>query len=296
MKTGTVAQESVADRIGISTNLYLNEEDSVGLIRRLASEFRYVEVELEGEIRKQTKEVTDFSLAKEIKKIAEETGSVINIHAPYIRVDYLFGDQRHEAREILLRSVRFAVTAGSRTMTFHPGFRFPLSASSETRAQALETIQELVYDMLHETKHLGADLEFCLENSGAERPFLTLTHEENDVLFSTAPMALTLDIAHAVSYTTTQTQAMDELKRFAKYAKNVHLADVNFPKHRHLPLGEGDFDVLGAIEAIESTGYRGPYIVEEIGGGYAGDQYFDAAVRYRDKLRAAQAAPAAALA
>lgn len=285
MNTNNVATESVADRIGISTNLYLNEEDSVGLIRRLAGEFKYVEVELEGEIRKQTNEVTDFSLAKEIRKISEDTGAIINIHAPYIRIDYLFGDNKNEAREVLLRSVQFAVTAGSRTLTFHPGFRYPIGASNEVRAKALETIQEVVYDMLHETKHLSADLEFCLENSGNERPFLTLTHEENDALFSTAPLALTLDIAHAVSYTQTQDEAMEELKRFGKYAKNVHLSDVKFPKHRHLPLGDGDFDVSRAIRSIESTGYAGPYIVEEIGGGYAGDQYFDAAVAYRERLR-----------
>lgn len=276
--------ESLADRIGISTNLFLEEENVIGLIERLAASFKYVEVEIEGKLREITDEVNDFDLADKIRAISEKTGSIINIHAPYIRVDYITGPGKEAARQTILRSAEFAIRCGARTMTFHPGFRFPQSAPKEARAEALGIVQEIAYDMLHINKHKAANLIYCLENSGNERPFLTLTHEENEEIFSTSPLSLTLDMTHAASWCQSRDQLSTEMKRFARYAANVHLADINFPKHIHLPLGEGDYGFHDMIIAIEETGYAGPYIVEEIGGGFAGEDYFNAALEFRNRL------------
>ena len=38
------SDESIAERIGISTNLFLEEENTLSLIRELANQFNYVEV------------------------------------------------------------------------------------------------------------------------------------------------------------------------------------------------------------------------------------------------------------
>ncbi|WP_417530123.1 sugar phosphate isomerase/epimerase family protein [Marinobacter lipolyticus] len=283
---------NLANRIGISTNLFLEEENVEELVRYLATHFPVVEVEIEGTVRTLSDEGRNLELARAFRKIAEETGSTINIHAPYIRVDYILGSEasRATARDTIIRSAEFAICAGAQVMTFHPGFRFPKNSSPEARGEALALIQELAYDLFHVNKHKGADLTYSLENSGNERPFLTLTHEENDELFSTSPLSLTLDMAHAASYCSTVAQAREEMKLFARYAANVHLADIKFPKHLHLPLGEGDFDFHNMILAIEETGYRGAYIVEEIGAGYKGEDYFNAAVRYREELRSRYAA------
>lgn len=283
-----VQLESLANRIGISTNLFLEEENVDELVRYLANNFRIVEVEIEGVVRVQSDECRNLELARRLRKISEETGTTINIHAPYIRVDYILGseDERSRAREIITRSAEFAICAGSKTMTFHPGFRFPKNGSAEMRSQALALTQELAYDLFHINKHKGANLTYCLENSGNERPFLTLTHHENDELFSTSPLSLTLDMAHAASYCSTMEQAREEMKRFARYAANVHLADIKFPKHLHLPLGQGSLNYHDMVMAIEETGYTGPYIVEEIGAGYKGEDYINAALHYREDLRA----------
>lgn len=289
--TSAVQLENLASRIGISTNLFLEEENVEGLVRHLANKFPIVEVEIEGGVRIQSEECRNLDLARSLRKVSEESGSIINLHAPYIRVDYILGseDERAKARETITRSAEFAICAGAKTMTFHPGFRFPKNGSAEMRVEALALIQELAYDLFHINKHKGANLTYCLENSGNERPFLTLTHEEYDELFSTSPLSLTLDMAHAASYCSTVEQARDEMKRFARYAANVHLADIKFPKHLHLPLGQGDFDYHDMIMAIEETGYTGPYIVEEIGAGYTGEDYFNAALRYCEELRSDQA-------
>lgn len=278
---------SLANRIGISTNLFLDEENVEELVRYLATHFPVVEVEIEGSVRAQSDEGRNLELARSLRKIAEDTGSTINIHAPYIRVDYILGreEDRAAARDTIIRSAEFAICAGAQVMTFHPGFRFPQNSAPEARSEALALIQELAYDLFHVNKHQGANLTYSLENSGNERPFLTLTHDENDELFSTSPLSLTLDMAHAASYCSTVAEAREEMKYFARYAANVHLADIKFPKHLHLPLGEGDFDYHDMILAIEETGYRGAYIVEEIGAGFKGEDYFNAAVRYRDELR-----------
>ncbi|WP_137888848.1 sugar phosphate isomerase/epimerase [Pseudomonas sp. 2FE] len=291
--TATAAQlNELASRIGISTNLFLEEENVEELVCHLANHFPVVEVEIEGTVRQVSDEAKNLELARTLRKISEETGSIINIHAPYIRVDYILGseEERAKARETIIHAAEFAIAAGSKIMTFHPGFRFPKNGGAEMRAGALALIQELTYDLFHVNKHKGADLTYSLENSGNERPFLTLTHEENEELFSTSPLSLTLDMAHAASYCSNVAQAQEEMKRFAKYAANVHLADIKFPKHLHLPLGQGDFDFHDMILAIEETGYTGPYIVEEIGAGYKGQDYFDAALHYRDQLRSRSAA------
>jgi len=293
MTAATAAQlNELASRIGISTNLFLEEENVEELVTHLANHFPVVEVEIEGTMRQISDDGKNLELAHTLRKISEDTGSTINIHAPYIRVDYILGsaEERAKARETIIHAAEFAIAAGSKIMTFHPGFRFPKNGTAEMRAEALALIQELTYDLFHVNKHKGADLTYSLENSGNERPFLTLSHEENDELFSTSPLSLTLDMAHAASYCSTVAQAREEMKRFAKYAANVHLADIKFPKHLHLPLGQGDFDFHDMIMAIEETGYTGAYIVEEIGAGFKGQDYFDAALRYRDQLRSRNAA------
>ncbi|MFA6183335.1 sugar phosphate isomerase/epimerase family protein [Acidithiobacillus sp.] len=285
--TNAVQLENLASRIGVSTNLFLEEENVEDLVRYLASNFPVVEVEIEGGVRIKSDEGRNLELAHALRRIAEETGSTINIHAPYIRVDYILGsaDERTKARETITRSAEFAICAGAKIMTFHPGFRFPKTGSQEMRSEALVLIQELAYDLFHVNKHKRADLIYSLENSGNNRPFLTLNHEENDELFSTSPLSLTLDVVHAASFCSTVLQAREEMKRFARYAANVHLADIKFPKHLHLPLGQGDFDYHDMIMAIEETNYTGSYIVEEVGAGYKGEDYLNAALRYCEYLR-----------
>lgn len=284
MTTKIKKQLTLPDRIGMSTNLFLEEKDTLGLIEFLASQFNFVEIELEGELREQTDEARNLMMADKIRTISESSGATISIHAPYIRVDYLLGLETEEARKTILRSAEFAIRSGAKIMTFHPGFRFPKNADKSQREQAVAIIQELAIDLFHVNKHRSSNMMYCLENMGNERPFLTLTHEECDEIFSTSPLSLTLDMAHAASYCTTQEQAKEEIKKFAKYAGNVHLADINFPKHLHLPLGAGDFDYHNMIMAIEDTGYTGAYIVEEIAGGYTGESYLTAVNKYRDEL------------
>lgn len=279
------SQSNLADRIGMSTNLFLEEKDTLGLIEYLANQFNFVEVELEGELRAQTDEARNFEIADKIRIIGEKTGSVINIHAPYIRVDYLSGNNQEQGRQTILRAAEFSIRAGAKVMTFHPGFRFPKNADKSQRADALALTQELAIDLFHVNKHKGSNMVYCLENMGNERPFLTFEHEEHEEIFTTSPLSLTLDMAHVASYCTTQEQAREEMKVFAKYAGNVHLADVNFPKHLHLPLGEGDFDYHDMVMAIEETGYTGAYIVEEIAGGYPSETYLSATKKYQQELK-----------
>lgn len=278
-------EQSIAERIGISTNLFLEEDDTLAMIRDLANQFNYVEIELEGKLREQTDEARNMEMADEIRKIGEETGATLNLHAPYIRVDFLLGGRKEEARETILRSAEFAIRSGSKSMTFHPGFRYPKNASLEQRQEAVALTQELAMDLFHVNKHRGSDMLYCLENMGDERPFLTFDFDEHEEIFTTSPVSLTLDMAHIASYCETQEEARAAIQKYARYAGNVHLADVNFPKHLHLPLGAGDFDYHSMVLAIEETGYRGPYIVEEIAGGYPGEQYLSAAKKYQEALR-----------
>lgn len=285
MKEKSNQKMPLYERIGMSTNLFLEEEDTLGLIEFLANQFNVVEVELEGQLRAQTDEARNMEFADKIKEIGVKTGSTINIHAPYIRVDYIVGADKKEAAATILRSAEFSIRAGAKIMTFHPGFRFPKNADKALRAEAVALTQELAMDLFHVNKHKGSSMAYCLENMGDERPFLTFSHEENDEIFTTSPISLTLDMAHVASYCETREQARAEMRKFAKYAGNVHLADINFPKHLHLPLGAGDFDYHDMVMAIEETGYTGSYIVEEIAGGYSGEEYLAAANRYRKELQ-----------
>lgn len=283
--------KTISDRIGISTNLFLSEPDTLGLVRYLANDFDYVDIEIEGNMRKQTNNLTDYSMAKELRKIGDETGAKLSIHAPYINVDYLFADNKAEYRQLLLHCAEFSAEVGASMMTFHPGFRFPDPEDQVLRKRAIGEIQELAYELFSLTKQIGCELEFGLENMGNSRPFFTLTLEEAKTLLDTAPLTLTLDIAHCVSYAANQDEAIELLAEYTPLARLIHLSDMNFPKHVHLPLGHGDFDLLRAIDTIEASGFKGPYIVEEMGGGYKGEDYRQAALEFRERLKGWETSP-----
>jgi sugar phosphate isomerase/epimerase len=283
--TKTFPTPELHKRIGISNNLFLRDPKPMELIKRLAGEFQYVELEIEGSLKKHSNEITDFKVAEEIRKISEETGSTINFHAPYVKVDYLSKDSKQEAWSLLLRCAEFCAIAGAKTMTFHPGFRFS-NKDEKVRQEAINAIENISYDLFSAVKALGSDLEFCLENMGNERPFLVLTEKEQCDIFSRAPVALTLDIVHAASFFDNQQDALDYIARMALHVKNVHLANQRFPKHVHLPLDKGDFDIDAALKILEDNGYDGPYIVEEIGGGFKPNEYLEATRAYRKKLAA----------
>ncbi len=278
---------SLSDRIGVSNNLFLTNVDQVGLIKKLARDFKYVEVELEGIARDMTSELTDFTFAEEIRKISEDTGAIINLHAPYKKVDILVNDVDifERSRLILLNSAKFAIIMGAKTMTFHPGFKFADRDNPAERKRAMNILEDIGYDLFNFAKHESSDIQFCLENTGNSRPFLVLTNDETQQIVRNTPLRITLDVVHAISFCTTQEEGLDVIKTMASLAGNVHLADMNFPKHIHLPIGNGDLDINAIIKTIESTGYSGAYIVEEIGSGFYGDQYVEKAIEYRNRIK-----------
>jgi sugar phosphate isomerase/epimerase len=256
----------------------------------LSEKFKIIEIELEGKIREQTKELQDIKVAYELKKIAQSKKVLLNIHAPYIRVDFLIGNFIEEGRELVKQSAEFANIVGANVMTFHPGFRFPKNPTFEQRRDAVEKIILLSNELDKISKRLDSNVIYCLENSGNERPYLTLTNEEHEEIFSKSNLKLTMDMTHTASYSQSIENICNDVARTAKYAANVHLADMNFPKHIHLPLGKGTIPYHSMVMAVEKTGYKGAYIVEEIGCDYTGYDYVNAAIEYKERLEVELAA------
>lgn len=282
----TVNTSNLADRIGVSNNLFLNHKNQTNLLKNLAKDFHYLEVELEGHARYITDEVKNFRFAEEIRQISESFNTVINLHAPYKNVDILLNDKNlyEEGRRILLESAKFAIIMGAKTMTFHPGFRFPDRDDKVARKKALSIIEDIGYELFNTAKEHSSAIEFCIENTGSHRPYMVLTDEETEQIINNSPLKITLDVVHAFSFASTQEEGFDIIKKMAKFAGNIHIADMKFPKHIHVPIGEGDLLLESALSIIESTGYQGPYIVEETGNGYYGEQYVAGALKLKDRI------------
>lgn len=73
-------------------------------------------------------------------------------------------------------------------------------------------------------------------------------------------LGMTLDLGHCA--VTSDLPVRSVVDRFADRLVHVHVADCPAGVHRHLPLGEGDLDLVEAMGALVDTGFDGVAAVE----------------------------------
>ena len=120
-------------------------------------------------------------------------------------------------------------------------------------------------------KHICASIkprgQYFLFETGQETP-ITVVRAIHDI--GTGNVGINFDTANVILYG--KSSAVDSVKIFGKYVRNLHLKDGNFPTDpynlgKETPLGEGSVNVPEVLKLLKECGYTGPYIMErEISG------------------------------
>jgi sugar phosphate isomerase/epimerase len=273
--------------IGASTNLFKNPYEVLPIINRLGTVFSVIEIEIEKELKQILFDPENIQedFIRNLKEIKGNLNLSFNLHAPFLKkeTDLASSDEarRIGAVELMLKMIRLSSLIGASTLTFHPGF-IDRNASVD-REQYIANLRVSLAVITPEAKKQGITL--AMENMGDDRPHcLVLDDEAHEALCNDFGIKLTLDLVHYTTFTEMNEKYFARLKKILPYVANIHLADMNIPKHIHLPLGKGNFAFREVVDFIYTHGYRGKIIVEEPGGNYQAEEYIEAAATYKMEI------------
>lgn len=189
-----------------------------------------------------------------LKELKDRYHIVYSIHMDEAMNPFDFNDKVAEVyRNNAVESIEFAKELGITKLNLHllrgiyvtlPGKRIFLNDVYEEDylnkvAMFRDVCQAAIGD---------SGIKICVENT--DDPFLPCHHKAMEVLFRSPCFALTLDTGHD------QASSHVDLPFFRKHQEllsHVHLHNCK-GKSPHLPLGEGDVDVMGMLELTEQTG------------------------------------------
>jgi len=277
---------NLAERIGISTNIFNNPENVMALVRDLATDFNVIELEFDNDLRNALEHTaqTRQRFIHDLLTIKTEHDLCFSVHAPYLgrATDIASSNPmaRAQAVKLMQRSLALTHELGGTVMTCHPGY---LDKSVMQVKTLLENLQRSLEILTRDAQRFGIHL--CLENTGNHRPkYLTLDSRQEQQLCKEHGVFITLDLVHYSSYHSIDEDYYLHLKNSLPYVKNVHIADTVTPYHMHLPLGEGNLPYDHIISFINQHHYHGHFIVEERSKRYLSELYRGRAVAYKQML------------
>lgn len=275
--------------IGISTNVLHNPRNILETVSYLGQHFSVIELEFEHGARNMLDAGAgeiEFTIAQ-LNRLRKSENIHFSVHAPYIGADCDLAAEDEQVRQVscqlLRRVINLSARFGVERVTYHPGYIGSLSTD-----RAIANIERSLELLVPEAAALGISL--CMENTGAERPsYQLLSPKQYLTLCQQTGTYLTLDLVHHASLFSYENQLTDEffltLEEMLPFVKNVHFADLEIPKHSHLPIGRGNLPVLQLINYLGDRNYQGNAIIEETGGGYTTDEFVTAARDFRDRCR-----------
>ncbi|MCW5222735.1 hypothetical protein D5041_03715 [Verminephrobacter aporrectodeae subsp. tuberculatae] len=276
------------EHIGVSTNLLDDRKSLAASIERLADDFSVIEIEIENDARFWIS-ASGFDVATEVDRclaVKEKKGLYFSVHGPYLGVRADIANLNEKDRccavDLMLRSMALAAHIGATRFTFHPGL---LTRDPDDFESLFAQLRKSLVVMAENAVRLG--LTLCIENTGNERPrYIKLDDMRHDELCKEFGVRLTMDLVHFASFYGLEDNYLERLLPILEYVDNIHIADMNVPKHIHLPLGAGTYQYDRAIEFVFANGYTGNIIVEERGSKYSEIDYIKAAADYRRRLAA----------
>ncbi|MBA3771587.1 MAG: sugar phosphate isomerase/epimerase [Ramlibacter sp.] len=274
------------DRIGISTNILDDPGNLQESLLKLSEHFKTIEIEFDNEARRYLT-MPEASLADECERLMQlkkDRGLNFSVHAPYIGRDTdisnLDDAKRERAVSLMLTSMEVTARLGAERFTCHPGY---LTKDPSNNDELYSQLKKSLIPMVKSARAMN--IAICLENTGNDRPnYIVLSDKQHNELCGQFGIALTMDIIHFTSFRGIDADYYKRLKPILTCVANVHVADMEVPKHVHLPLGIGTFQFDEAIHYMAEAGYSGNFIVEERGAHYTEQNYIDAAARYRKRL------------
>jgi sugar phosphate isomerase/epimerase len=277
-----------ADRIGISTNILDDPGNLYESVLKLSEYFKVIEIEFDDEARTYLTMPEDV-LGEEFERLIrlkEHKGLYYSVHAPYIGRDTDISDldeaRREKAVSLMGKAMKLTALLGAQRFTCHPGY---LTKDQGANTKLYGQLKKSLKPMADIARELN--IAICLENTGNDRPnYIVLSDEQHEELCSEFGIKLTLDIIHFTSFKGMDASYYARLGPILKDVANVHVADMDVPKHVHLPLGVGNFQFDEAIHYMADAGYDGNFIIEERGSHYTEANYIESAARYRSQVTA----------
>ena len=274
-----------ADKIGISTNIVDNPMSVDSTVATLGRKFKTIEVEFENESRNLLT-LNDKMRRRIVENVLIEktmNNVYISCHAPYLSrdMDLLSPDEdvRAETVDTLARCIDLTAEMEAELLTFHPGFL----DKEASREEMLDRLYSAIYNLKQYADEKGVTL--CLENTGNERPnYFVITDQEHIALCKSLGINLTLDLTHFTTLNDFGDEYFLRLEKLLPYVRNMHIADLNMPKHIHLPLGKGNFPYETVVTFVYENGYTGNIIVEERGARHKSYEYISASLNYKKRL------------
>jgi sugar phosphate isomerase/epimerase len=271
--------------IGFSNNIYDNPRDVAGSVAEMAKDFTAIEIEISEEARPAIFEATPAEydrIIDSIQDLVKQKNLSMSVHAEWFGTHTNLSSpnlqERQASGELLRKSMRFAADISAKYVTFHPGYR-----THEDNRTLLENMLRSLDVLVPEAREMGVEL--CIENMGAERrTTIVYTPEEQVEICKKTGINITLDIPHLASHYP-QEDEFDRVVQFlSPYIKHVHIADTIRPRHRHIPIGQGNLPLTKIVKNLFDYGYRGDAIVEEFNKGFAAEDYLAAAKQFKANM------------
>jgi sugar phosphate isomerase/epimerase len=281
---------SIADSIGISTNIFKNPIQIFPLLEKLGNNFHTVEIELENTL----KEVFDYDNSQKaiffnkIAQIKAEKKLNFSVHGPYLGcttdIAATDNDIRKNAVMTMKKALEVAYELDAKIFTCHPGY---LDKAPEFKQQMMLNLDLSLEELSAYAERLG--ITIALENTGDYRPdYIVLDYTQHQRLCEKHGIGITLDLIHYTTFNPMDVNYFPDLKSLIPYVKNIHFADMKVPYHAHLPLGSGNFSYDEILKFIYQQGYQGKAIIEETSNRYAVNQYLEEAIAYQKKLNSSK--------
>jgi sugar phosphate isomerase/epimerase len=213
-----------------------------------------------------------------LRRRAAQLGLGTSLHASSYDLNLAAWNRgiRAESQRQTSESVRFAAELGAAVAVVHPGRR----SSSRDRVEdywpiVLESL-EPIDDVAHQ---LGVTVGLELMEKRPKELFMLPDDARRVMEHGYRSTRITVDLAHSWShYDPVQFLADLDLS----WVTHMHLSDSD-PRTVHLPLGEGDVDLLAVYRGLVAIGYDGAITIE----GYAegrGAELIEANRRYISRL------------
>jgi sugar phosphate isomerase/epimerase len=276
---GTIMQRLNAyfPDVGFSTNVLDNPADVLSAVKLLSPFFNSLEIELGNDAEKTMYQSEDHRYAEiveGIKVASDKNNTTLSVHAPYLGIDANLSSPdfsiRAQSITRLRRAIEIAYDLGAKKVTFHPGYR---GQSNENSKDYLLRSLEMI---------TSKDITLCLENMGAERSrYIVFSGKEHEDICNRTGIKIALDVIHLMSIAIDDKKFWEEMEIYAPLIGNIHMADMNRPKHIHIPIGEGNLQLSVILNFIASRGYRGAAIIEEFGGDFSTEYFIDRGRMYK---------------
>lgn len=179
------------------------------------------------------------------KHKAKELGLELTLHAPSYDLNPLSSNSgiAKESKRQIFDAIRLGEELGAKLIVIHPGH---FSSSQDTKDKFFPRLIEFAKEVSEFSKDIELQITFEMMEKRPKEFFQTDDDAKRLMSQNIDGIGLTVDIAHL--YTVGDEKEM--LKNLnEEWIKHIHISDSGYGK-THLPLGEGEVDLVGALKLL----------------------------------------------